>query len=392
MADKERWITTSSGKRVQLDKNGKVIKGFNGFIGKHVSKLGESTEIRKFATPEKKLSQYINENKDTLIGAEKYLEENIKDTYIQTKIKGIDADILFTAKTIDKFGNNLRTNKNISYFVDELPEILKEKPRFEPNKHERNDFNGFYRFEKEVVKQIPKTKNGQVELENVKAKMHIDVGIRAESKRTYEAYSMGIDKKIGCFQSYAEAIHDSSTRQENNREKHIRPQYEIVNINIEILEDEPMNKKSTVIFDSKSKRSFDINGFMHVECSNLTKESVDPYYGYEIVNSEALGFEPDKIYFGYRKGEELAKAAKTFNGLPLMREHHFDSAENPQREFRVGAVGTDCTYNAPYLQASLTITDAEAIRKIKSGERVELSCSYTGKNQLLSCQSVGRKN
>lgn len=137
-----------------------------------------------------------------------------------------------------------------------------------------------------------------------------------------------------------------------------------------------MNKKNTIIFDSKSKRSFDINGFLHVECSNLTKESVDPYYGYEIVNSEALGFEPDKIYFGYRKGDELAKAAKTFNGLPLMREHHFDSAENPQREFRVGAVGTDCTYNAPYLQASLTITDAEAIRKIESGERVELSCSY----------------
>lgn len=59
-----------------------------------------------------------------------------------------------------------------------------------------------------------------------------------------------------------------------------------------------------------------------------------------------------------------------------MREHHFDSAQNPQREFRVGSVGTDCTYNAPYLQASLTITDAEAIRKIESGERVELSCSY----------------
>lgn len=137
-----------------------------------------------------------------------------------------------------------------------------------------------------------------------------------------------------------------------------------------------MNKKNTIIFDSKSKRSFDINGFMHVECCNITKESVDPYYGYEIVNSEALGFEPDKIYFGYRKGDELAKAAKTFNGLPLMREHHFDSAENPQREFRVGAVGTDCTYNTPYLQASLTITDAEAIRKIESGERVELSCSY----------------
>lgn len=119
---------------------------------------------------------------------------------------------------------------------------------------------------------------------------------------------------------------------------HLTPQYEIVNIEIDILEDEVMNNKRTVIFDSKSKRSFGINGFMHVECSNLTKESVDPYWGYEIVNSEALGLEQDKLYYGYRKGEELKKAAQTFNGLPLMRDHHFDSAEKPQREFRVGAV------------------------------------------------------
>lgn len=147
---------------------------------------------------------------------------------------------------------------------------------------------------------------------------------------------------------------------------------EIIN---ELKKKSSMNKR-TVIFDSKSKRSFDINGFMHVELSNLTKESVDPYWGYEIVNSEALGLEQDKLYYGYRKGEELKKAAQTFNGLPLMRDHHFDSAEKPQREFRVGSVGTDCVYNAPYLQASLTITDAEAIRKIESGERVELSCSY----------------
>ena len=67
MAEKERWITTSSGKRVKLDKDGKVILGFQGFIGKHISKLGEVAEIRKFATPQKDLSQYIKENKDTLI-------------------------------------------------------------------------------------------------------------------------------------------------------------------------------------------------------------------------------------------------------------------------------------------------------------------------------------
>ncbi len=136
-----------------------------------------------------------------------------------------------------------------------------------------------------------------------------------------------------------------------------------------------MNKK-TVVFDSASKRSIDVNGFMHVELCNITKESVDPYLGYEIPRHRELGLEPEKIYYGWRKGEELKKAASTFNGLPVMREHHLDSAENPQREHRVGSIGTDCAYNAPYLQASVTITDGEAIRKIESGERMEFSCSY----------------
>lgn len=77
----------------------------------------------------------------------------------------------------------------------------------------------------------------------------------------------------------------------------------------ELKKKSTMNKH-TIIFDNKSKRSFDINGFMHMECSNLTKESVDPYYGYEIVNSKALGFEPDKIYFGYRKGRRTCQSRK----------------------------------------------------------------------------------
>ena len=128
--------------------------------------------------------------------------------------------------------------------------------------------------------------------------------------------------------------------------------------------------------DSASKRSIDVNGFMHVELCNITKESVDPYRGYEIPRSKEFGFDPDKIYMGYRSGEELKKAAHTFNGLPITREHHVDSAENPQREHRVGSIGTDCAYNAPYLQASVTITDGEAIRKIESGERMEFSAGY----------------
>lgn len=88
--------------------------------------------------------------------------------------------------------------------------------------------------------------------------------------------------------------------------KNIRPQYEIVNIDIQILEDEAMSRQN-IIMDSASKRSIDRNGFMHVEISNITKESVDPYRGYEIPRAKAFGLDPDKIYMGYRGGEELKK-------------------------------------------------------------------------------------
>ncbi len=206
--------------------------------------------------------------------------------------------------------------------------------------------------------------------------------MRKGSKNENEAYSYLVknitqDNKKSHFERLKEFKPGGTPSHFSNMalDKNIPVQYEIVNLEIEILEDKPMNRHDLAM-DSASKRSIDRNGFMHVEISNITKESVDPYRGYEIPRSKEFGFDPDKIYMGYRSGEELKKAAHTFNGLPITREHHVDSAENPQREHRVGSVGTDCAYNAPYLQASVTITDGEAIRKIESGERMEFSAGY----------------
>lgn len=269
---------------------------------------------------------------------------------------------------------NIKNHPIKANFLEDIPEVLQHYKISGDPDYTRDDFSKFHYFEHVIEKEIKGRK--------VKARVKVDVGTRKNSENENEVYHYKATEITQDTKKLVQALEGNyalngtpSRFSQPAHDKNIRPQYEIVNIEIDILEDEPMNKR-TVIFDSKSKRSFDINGFMHVECSNLTKESVDPYWGYEIVNSEALGLEQDKLYYGYRKGEELKKAAHTFNGLPLMRDHHFDSAEKPQREFRVGSVGTNCVYNAPYLQASLTITDAEAIRKIESGERVELSCSY----------------
>lgn len=128
--------------------------------------------------------------------------------------------------------------------------------------------------------------------------------------------------------------------------------------------------------DAKSKRYKDENGFLHVAVSNISKETVNPYYGYEVPKFEALGLDAKTIYQVYRKGDELKASAPTFVNLPLMRDHHEDSADSPQREHRVGSLGSDVVFSSPYLQCSLCVTDGEAIRKIESGKRMELSAAY----------------
>lgn len=133
-------------------------------------------------------------------------------------------------------------------------------------------------------------------------------------------------------------------------------------------------KNEKLAFDTK--RHKDINGYLHVEVSPLTKETVNPYYGREIPGWEDLELDPEKIYYGYRAGSELKKALNTFNGIPVLDEHKLDSAERPLKEERVGFTGTSAAWEAPYIMNALIITDAAAIELIESNKQRELSASY----------------
>lgn len=138
-----------------------------------------------------------------------------------------------------------------------------------------------------------------------------------------------------------------------------------------------MNKQNdTIVFDFQSSRHKDENGFLHVSTSHISKETVNPYYGLEIPNYNQLGLDPEHIYYGYRKGEELEKGAKTFNGLPLLLGHYAESAEDPQTEHRVGSLGTDSVFTTPYLNNSLIITDVKAIESVEKGISKQISCAY----------------
>ena len=137
-----------------------------------------------------------------------------------------------------------------------------------------------------------------------------------------------------------------------------------------------MNNYNIVLDAKPSMRTKDSNGFLHIALTPISKATVNPYLGSEIAGSEEHGWKPDKIYYGLRPEEELEKAAKTFNGLPVLLEHHPIDADNPAKEWVVGSVGTDGKFEKPYLKNSMTITDAQAIQYIEDGTAKEISCSY----------------
>ena len=126
----------------------------------------------------------------------------------------------------------------------------------------------------------------------------------------------------------------------------------------------------------RSVRTFDKDGRLHIAVCNISKAQVSEYYGREIPGVDALGLLPDTIYPILRGPEALAKAAPTFNNLPLMDEHIVVSADDPQKDRVVGSTGTDAEFNGEYLRNSLVIWDADMIARIESGEQKEISCAY----------------
>ena len=139
-----------------------------------------------------------------------------------------------------------------------------------------------------------------------------------------------------------------------------------------------MNKDNNkLIFDVQpSMRTIDDNGYLHVALTPISKATVNPYLGREVPGWEELKLEPDRISYALRAPEELKKAVATFNGLPLLTEHHEINADVQPKEYVVGSTGTDAVFEAPYLKNSLTVTDADAIKAIEDGSMKEISCAY----------------
>lgn len=129
--------------------------------------------------------------------------------------------------------------------------------------------------------------------------------------------------------------------------------------------------------DRATVRRRDINGYMHVEVSNISKANVCPYYGSEIPGWQEHGLEPDRLYQLYRCPDELQRGAETFNNVPLLSQHVPVIPEDGLPEdLIIGSTGTDAFFDGIYLCNSLVIWSAEYQEAIEEGRQRELSCGY----------------
>ena len=146
----------------------------------------------------------------------------------------------------------------------------------------------------------------------------------------------------------------------------------------EAAEDGFASELLTLAFDfrSGSARSYTPDGFLRVAVCNISKSTVNPYYGREIPGCQALGLDPDKVYKLYRDPSELAKGAGTFNGLQLLDDHLPVDSKDPKMDKVAGSIGTNCRFEDPYLKAGLTVWKQPSIDAIIAKKKAQLSCSY----------------
>jgi uncharacterized protein len=103
---------------------------------------------------------------------------------------------------------------------------------------------------------------------------------------------------------------------------------------------------------------------------------VSPYAGAEIPDAARYSLDPSAIYYLLRDPNELAKAAPSFDNLPVLDGHYIVTAKDPQQGLVVGASGSDSEFDPPFLRNSLVIWTQDAIDDIVSGRQKEISCGY----------------
>lgn len=267
-----------------------------------------------------------------------------------------EREILFTHDGRDKLRDNIRANGVDAQAVQEIPNILRRGKYLgsRPDTKAHEQFRAFHTFYKKL------TVNGEA------VRAIVDVGERKNGEMVFNFYSLNhegsksfrnrermlkaefpVYKKIagdsaifagfkpGVTMAQTSAVPEDPARV-IGRDSRISRGWSPGIESIIVVYDDGVNismqtrlpNRCSFALDAASARQKDENGFLHVAASDISKETVNPYYGREIPGWQEEGLDGDKIYNSYRAGEELKKAASTFNGLPLLLGHHPESASS----------------------------------------------------------------
>ena len=105
-------------------------------------------------------------------------------------------------------------------------------------------------------------------------------------------------------------------------------------------------------FDRASVRTIDVDGRLHVAMSNISKATVNPYYGREIPNAAALGLDRQLLAWHCREmgldfSEVLQRYASDLSRMPAL-----------QAAVVAGTVAVSVALNANELSSGLAVADA----------------------------------
>ena len=140
------------------------------------------------------------------------------------------------------------------------------------------------------------------------------------------------------------------------------------------------------VSNAGSHRKKDANGYLTVDKSPILSAGVLEYYGHELLDGDMTQIDgreinPDKIYKVYVPEEEMRKGAESFRLLPIVNGHEWLGQDGADaREFQEGTTGEAVEVKDGYLYVPLKFTGDGIIDDLESGDKEELSASYT--NQL----------
>ena len=99
-------------------------------------------------------------------------------------------------------------------------------------------------------------------------------------------------------------------------------------------------------------RTFDLDGRLRVEKTNISKANVCGYRGAEIPDAEALGLDLNRTYRLLRDPDELKKAAKSFAQIPILSRTFRSMPTTINPIWSSVRLAVDVTFEYPFLRSS----------------------------------------